>query len=121
MTQLEAALYIIVGITLLVNLFNLFKEARKLKQSGKTPLIGKNIATTFVAAVGEALVVWGIYTLYGSYGLAHAGYTASLVVFTVAFILRNVGAYALALTLWSIFVRIDKKKMVEEMEKEGKL
>ncbi|AMB18718.1 hypothetical protein BH780_gp135 [Bacillus phage Eldridge] len=121
MTQLEIALYIIIGISFILNIYNLFKEAGTLKKKGKTPLVGRNLVTTFLAAVGEVLVVWGIYTLYSHFNLAHAGAAASLVVFTIAFLLRNVGAYVMALSTWSVFVRIDKKKMIKEMEQEGKL
>jgi len=121
MTQLEIALYILIGISLVFNIYNLFKEAGALKKKGKTPLVGRNLVTTFLAAVGEVLVVWGIYTLYGHFNIAHAGTAASLVVFTITFLLQNIGAYVMAWLTWAIFVRRDKKKMLKELEQEGKL
>jgi len=121
MTQLEIALYIIIGITFIVNMFNLFKEAKKLRKAGKTPLVAQNIVTTCLAAVGECLVVWGIYTLYGHYNALDTGFVASLVVFTLAFILRVVGSRAMILITWSIYIKAGKKKVMKDLEEGGKL
>jgi hypothetical protein len=121
MSELELSLYIIIAITLLYNINNLFKEARKIKAAGKTPLVAKNVITTFMAALGEALVVWGIYTLYSRYNVLETGYTASVVVFIVAYLLRNIGSYGMVWLTWAVFIKIDKKKMVAKIEEEGKL
>lgn len=121
MTELELSLYIIITITSLFNINNLFKEARKIKAAGKTPLVAKNIVTTFMATIGEAFVVWVIYVLYSRYNVLEAGYTASVVVFILAYLLRNIGSYGMAWLTWAVFIRIDKKKMVAKMEEEGKL
>jgi succinate-acetate transporter protein len=120
MSELELSLYIIITITLLFNLRNLFKEARKIKAAGKTPLVAKNVITTFMAALGEAFIVWGIFTLYSRYNVLETGYTASVVVFIVAYLLRNIGSYGMAWLTWAIFIKTDKKKMIDKIEEEQK-
>lgn len=120
MSQLEAALYIIITIVFLHNLWNLFKEASKLRKNGKTPLVVQNVITTIMAAIGEGLVVWGIYTLYEHYNVLESGYTASLVVFTLAFLLRVIGSRVMILLTWSIYIKAGKKKALKDIEEEQK-
>lgn len=115
MTQLEAALYIVTVVTLLYNIRGLLKGAKRFKQKNENAHVGRNFITLLAAALAEALVIWGIYTLYEHFNALQTGYTASLVVFAIALILRNGGSYLAVNIVWTIFIRIDRKKVIEEI------
>jgi hypothetical protein len=106
-----------VYVTFFTNLFQLRKETKQLKAAGKTPLHGRNLSVIVTAAVAEVLVCWLLVNLYISVDLKQTGIVV-FIEFILAYLLRNVGAYLVAWGLWSIFIRIDKKKLLKEIEKE---
>jgi hypothetical protein len=117
-TIVAVTLYAVVGITLGMNILQVFKESKQLKADGKTPLMGRNLTVVACAAVGEALVVLFLIWLFSKLLPGAATVWSVLVMFVFPFLLRNVGAYLVAWGLWSLFVTIDKKKMKEQIEKD---
>jgi uncharacterized membrane protein len=104
-------------VTLVTNLLQLEKETRQLKAAGKTPLHGRNIVVICLAAVAEVLVCYLLVQLYMLVDLKQTGVVV-LIEFVLAYLLRNVGAYLVAWGLWAIFIRIDKKKLLKQIEQE---
>lgn len=116
-TVLVAVLYATVVITLVSNLFQLFVETKQLKAAGKTPLVSRNLTTVILAAVAEAVVISLVIWLYKLLQLDTTVFYV-VIMYILAYTLRNVGAYLAAWGLWSIFIRIDKKKLLKQIEKE---
>ncbi|QFP93298.1 UNVERIFIED_ORG: hypothetical protein Xoosp15_33 [Xanthomonas phage Xoo-sp15] len=110
-------LYMIVAVTFVTNNIQLYKESARLKEMGQTPLTGRNLSVVIVAFIAEMLVVAGTMWCFQALETPVNYWTVSCM-FLVGYLLRNVGAYASAWALWTIFVRIDKGKMKHEVEKE---
>jgi hypothetical protein len=115
---LKITLYCVVALTLILNLMTIFKETRELKAQGKTPLTFRNIVTLFVAAAGEALVIYGLIALLFSGFDIEVSQFSMGVTFVVAYIARNAGAYLFAWLTWEIFVRIDRRKLKQQIEED---
>jgi divalent metal cation (Fe/Co/Zn/Cd) transporter len=115
---LQITLYAVVVLTLILNLMNVFKETRELKAQGKTPLTFRNITTVLVAAAGEALVVFGLIALFfKGFNISVTQFSMG-VTFVVVYIARNAGAYLFAWLTWEIFVRIDRRKLKQQIEED---
>lgn len=120
MTVYEVLKIVMTGvilITLMVNLIQVYKESKQLKAEGKTPLTIRNLNVIMCAAIAEFLVA---YLLLALFNKLHA-FTTSLnvfLIFIVVYLLRNAGAYLTAWGLWSIFVKIDQKKLRKELIEE---
>lgn len=111
------SLYVIVAVTFVTNNIQLYKESARLKEMGQTPLTGRNLSVVIVAFVAEMLVVAGTMWCFQALGTPVNPWTVACM-FLVGYLVRNVGAYASAWALWTLFVRIDKGKMKHELEKE---
>jgi hypothetical protein len=118
-TLLATALYTIVGFTLLNNIAEVFIESKRLEKQGKTPLTLKSIATVIVASISELIFVFLILLVerlvITDKLLGTNVYVASLA-FIIPFLLRNLGSYLTAWGMWSIFVRLDKKKAIQKIK-----
>jgi divalent metal cation (Fe/Co/Zn/Cd) transporter len=115
---LKITLYCVVALTLILNLMTVFKETRELKAQGKTPLTFRNIVTLFLAAAGEALVIFGLLALlFSGFDIAVTQFSMG-VTFVIAYIARNVGAYLFAWLTWEVFVRIDRRKLKNQIEED---
>lgn len=113
-------LLVIVLLTLVVNLFNIFKESKQLKAQGKTPLVRNNVVIVFVAALAEYVVI--TLLIAAVFDWCHVKPTTMTIVitFTAGYILRNVGAYLAAWGTLSIFMIFEKRKMKKEIAEENK-
>lgn len=112
------ALYIVIAFTLVTNLVSLAKEVQKLRDNGKTPYVFRNLLTVILAAVGEYLVVLGLYTVYTGLLASPDTLPMATLFFALGFPLRNAGAYLVALAIWTVFVKVESRKMKKEVEQE---
>jgi hypothetical protein len=114
---LSTVLYGVVVVTFITNILQLLKESKQLKEAGKTPLMGRNLTVITLAALGEVVVIFLIMLLFASLSLpVNVGLVFAI--FILAYLLRNVGAYLVAWGLWSLFVKIDQRKLKKELEQE---
>jgi hypothetical protein len=112
---LTVSLYTVVFISLATNLYQVLMESKKLKEDGKTPLVGKNLTTVGVAGLAEVLAVT-LLVYITSLITADLEIIGVIVVFLSGYLFRNVAAYLAAWGIWTIFVTIDKKKMKEKID-----
>lgn len=112
-------LYTIIGISLLLNLLQMFLESKKLKEEGKTPLMGRNIFTVLLAAAAEVLAVMLVIYLHEALEIPM---TVVMVIstFSIAYVLRNGAAYLVAWGLWAFLLQGDKKKLRKATEEDQK-
>lgn len=107
----------VILVTFVTNGIQLFKESKQLQISGKTPLTYRNLAVIFLAAIAEIVVVH--LTLMSCIALeVPLNQYSVFFIFVGAYLLRNIGAYLTAWAIWSIFVKIDRRKMMKEIEKD---
>ncbi|AMQ66654.1 hypothetical protein BH753_gp172 [Bacillus phage Shbh1] len=114
---LALTLYSVVGITLVLNMVQLIKEVKNIKKQGKTPLVKQNILTVIVAALGEVLAVY-LCLLVTETILATFTTGTVIAVFAITYFVRSVFAYLSAWGLWSIFLKWEKHKKKNEIEKD---
>ena len=110
-------LYVIVVVTLIQNIIQLFTESKRLKAEGKTPLVKRNLIVVGMAAIAEALVITLAWWLWGQLGWAENTWNTYFV-WIAAYLLKNVGAYLMAWGLWSIFVARDRKKLMKQIKED---
>ena len=115
---LELSLFFIVVYTTFFKIRGLLKECEKLKQQKQTPLVGKNIVSTLAWALGEALIIVGVFVLSGVVFPGDEPLWGAVVTFIVAYVIRGIGGWLLAWATWSIFVKAGKKKMIKDLEEE---
>ena len=115
--MLEVILAGVIMVTLIMNLVQVFKETKKLKEEGKTPLTVRNFAVVTVAAIAEALVVYLLTLLFAAMDVKTT-YAGIFAMFVMMYLLRNVGAYLSAWGLWALFLQIDKRKAVKEIKED---
>jgi len=115
---LTVSLYAVVFFTLVMNVVNLFQETSRLKELGQTPLVGRSAAVIAVAAIAEMCVVAGVIGLLQLFPVPINSWTV-FVMFLLGFVARNGGSYFSAWLLWSIFVRMDRSKMMKEIKDEN--
>lgn len=112
---LAVTLYSVVIVTFVANMIQLVKETKRLREEGKTPLVGRNITTVVVAAWGEVLTVVILIYLTSLF-TTEPNFIVAALVFILAYLLRNVAAYFMGWAVWAIFVKIERKKMKDEIE-----
>jgi hypothetical protein len=117
-STLFAALLAVVMVTLVTNLVQLYKETKQLKAAGKTPLHGRNSVVIMTAALAEVLVIYLTLRFCSFIQPEEMSMAGVFTVFVLTYLLRNVGAYLAAWGLWSIFIRIDKKKLLKQIAQE---
>lgn len=115
---LEVLMLGIVCCTLVTNTLTAIKEGAELKRQGKTPLTGRNLTTVIVAAVAEYIFVLFIGFLVAAIITEPLGMVLGLVTFLAMYVGRNGAAYLSAWGLWSLFVRLDKRKMEKQVQKD---
>lgn len=112
-------MYGVVAASLIANLIQQWRETRELKRQGKTPLTGKNTATVLCAALGEAAVVTIIYLVLSAVPTTltiwELGVTA-----IGCYLIKEPAAYLSAWACWSVFLKIEKRKRIAEIEKDQK-
>lgn len=101
------------------NLIRLFSESKKLRVAGKTPLTERNLLVVILAAIAETIVVFLITLLFARLKIP-ASYLNVFLMFISAYLARNVGSYLTAWGMWATFVRVDKKKAVQNLNKKEK-
>jgi|SRR5699024_1236563 len=110
-------MFSIIVVSYISNLIQVYKETIKLKETGKTPLVGRNLTTVTTAFLGEV----GIVTL-SLYLLGLTNLTKLVVGVIVSYLalqaLRNVSAYLIAWGTWSIFLKYDQHNMKKQIEKD---
>jgi len=111
-------LLILVLVTWITNLFQVFAESRRYKAAGKTPLIGKNVVTVTAAAIAEFLIVWLFIWGYLHFGLNPDDPVKVAILFLFPFFIRNAGAYLAAWAVWAAFLHFEKKKKINEIKKD---
>jgi polyferredoxin len=117
LTVIATTLYTVVGFTYATNLFQLSVESKKLKADGKTPLTKRNFVTISLAAIAEVVFVLLSMLVISLINVPH-NIAFVVIVFLALFAGRNVAAYLAAWGAWSIFVKIDTKKMKKQLEEE---
>lgn len=115
---LTISLYAVVFCSFVMNVVNLFQETSRLKDMGQTPLVGRSAAVIIVAALAEVCVVAGVIGLLQLLPVPINSWTV-FVMFLLGFLARNGGSYFSAWLLWSVFVRIDRRKMLNEIKDEN--
>lgn len=110
---LSVTLYVIVFITLLTNISQVLRETKVLKQQGRTPLVGKNFTTVGIAALAEAFMIWAVTGL-AAITIGADNLFKVVIVFLATYLMRNVGAYLAAWGTWTLFVKLEKRKMIKE-------
>lgn len=115
---LTVSLYAIVFCSFVMNVVNLFQETSRLKDMGQTPLVGRSAAVIIVAAVAEVCTVAGVIGLLELFAVPTNSWTVAAM-FIVGFLSRTAGSYLSAWLLWSIFVRLDRRKMLNEIKDEN--
>lgn len=101
------------------NLIRLFSESKKLRAAGKTPLTGRNLLVVILAAISETIVVFLITLLFSRLRIP-ASYLGVFLMFISTYLTRNVGSYLTAWGMWATFVRVDKKKAVQKVNRKEK-
>ena len=117
MTLLAITMYCVVAATLAINLLQVARETKLLKQKGQTPLTARNITTVVLAAVAEAMTVFLLVLLYTALNTPFNTWTAPGM-FLSMYVMRQPAAYLVAWGLWSVFVRVDARKMKKDIEKD---
>lgn len=114
---LYLVVFSIIVVNYIINLIQVYKESHKLKEAGKTPLIGRNLTTVSTAFLGEiGIVALTLYIL----GLTNVTKLVIGVVFSFLLLqaVRNVSAYLIAWGTWSLFLKYDQHKMKKQIEKD---
>ncbi|AEW47154.1 hypothetical protein BCP78_0147 [Bacillus phage BCP78] len=115
---LTVSLYAVVFCSFVMNVINLFQETSRLKDIGQTPLVGRSAAVIIVAALAEVCMIAGVIGLLQLFAVPINHWTV-FVMFMLGFLSRNAGSYLSAWLLWSIFVRLDRRKMLNEIKDEN--
>lgn len=115
---LTISLYAVVFCSFVMNVVNLFQETSRLKDMGQTPLVGRSAAVIIVAALAEVCMVAGVIGLLQLFTVPINSWTV-FVMFMLGFLSRNAGSYLSAWLLWSVFVRLDRRKMLNEIKDEN--
>lgn len=102
-----------------MNLIRLFSESKKLTAAGKTPLTGRNLLVVILAAIVETIVVFLITLLFSRLRIPASYLNVFLMSISTA-LAKNVGSYLTAWSMWATFVRADKKKAVQKLNREEK-
>lgn len=109
-------LYTVIAISFGMNIGQVFKESRELKARGKTPLVGKNLATVTIAMVAEVLTIFLVTLIAEPFFSPTVTYV--VLSFSVAYFLKTVAAYLTAWGIWALFINLEKRKMQKQVEKD---
>lgn len=101
------------------NLIRLFSESKKLTAAGKTPLTGRNLLVVTLAAIAETIVIFLITLLFSRLRIP-ASYLNVFLMSVSTCLAKNVGSYLTAWGMWATFVRVDKKKAVQKVNRKEK-
>lgn len=114
------SLVFVILFSLAMNLLGLSKQIKKVRAAGQTPLIKTSVLMAFTGAVGEFIVSMLImYTIFEWCNVKETVISAA-VTFMFAYVLRNAGSYLARWATIEISVRIDRRKMKKQLEKDQK-
>jgi hypothetical protein len=118
LTVIATILYVMVIGEFVINIFNTTKQAKELKESGKTPLTMKSLITVTVVGIFEGLVILVLTYLISRFGFNQDRIDFVVIVFLIIYMIRTAVAYLIAWGVWAIFVAIDSKKMKKKINEQ---
>lgn len=109
-------LYTLIIGEFVVNIFQVIRQAKKLKESGKTPLTKNNLFTVTAVSIVEGLIVGLCTYLVGLLHFNQASIDYVVVVFLIIYLIKFTVAYVTAWGVWTVFVTIEGNQMKKKID-----